>query len=357
MPVKELSARARQTDAKPVTIGIEFNQTEIIAALVDEQARLLAERRMETPQRTTRAAVAALAKAVLELAASAERAHSPIAAIGLAVDGVIDPPSGRVTIPGWKGWTRVALCQALEEHLNDSGHDIRTPVAEKRGRAAHAASAHPAMTLSTPAAAIAAAESWHGAARGKSDLVYLSIGQRIDAGILMGGRAVLGAGGYAGAAGRLALGNQLKHEYETAGCFSAEAGMHALTRRTIETWDGLERSVLGGVIQTDASHLTAATVLRAALGGDKLAVRVIHETCHWIGRGIANLISILNPEAVVIGGELGLALKPYLDEIREEARRWAAPEAARQCKIVSAAVGEQAAVIGAARLAGLKAGI
>ncbi len=355
MPVKELSSRARQTDAKPVTIGIEFNQTEIAAALVDEQARILAERRMETPQRTTRAAVAVLAKAVIDLAISAERAHSPIAAIGLAVDGVIDPPSGRVTIPGWKGWTRVALCQALDEHLNDSGHDIRKSASEKRGRAAHAVSAHPAMTLSTPAAAIAAAESWHGAARGKSDVVYLSISRRVEAGILSGGHALLGAGGHAGAAGWLALGNSFKHEYETAGCLSAEAGIQALTRRTIETWDGQERSVLGGVIQTDASRLTAATVLRAAQGGDKLAVRVVQETCHWIGRGIANLISILNPEAVVLGGELGLSLKPYLDEIREEARRWTAPDIARQCKVVAATVGEKATVIGAARLAELKA--
>ncbi|HMV49377.1 MAG TPA: ROK family protein, partial [Blastocatellia bacterium] len=232
-----------------------------------------------------------------------------------------------------------------------------THAGEKRGRAAHSVSAHPAMTLCTPAVAIAAAESRHGAARGKSDVVYFSIGQRVDAGILIGGRAVLGAGGYAGAAGWLALGNSFKHEYETAGCLSAEAGIHALTRRTMETWDGQERSVLGGVIQTDASQLTAATVLRAALGGDKLAVRVVHETCYWIGRGIANLISTLNPEAVVLGGELGLALKPYLDEIREEARRWVAPEAARQCKIVTATVGEKAVVIGAARLAALKAGM
>jgi glucokinase len=109
--------------------------------------------------------------------------------------------------------------------------------------------------------------------------------------------------------------------------------------------------MLGGLIKADASGLNATTILRAARGGDRLAVKVVRETCHWIGRGVANLLSILNPEAVVIGGELGMALKPFLDDIREEARRWAAPEAARQCRIVTATVGDDAGAIGAARLA------
>ena len=112
MPVKEISPRthqidARQADAKPLIIGIEFTQTEIIAALVDDNAGIVAERKLETPQRTTRAAIAAVAQTVLELAASKERDCSPLAAIGLSVAGVIDPATGRVSIPGWKGWTRV----------------------------------------------------------------------------------------------------------------------------------------------------------------------------------------------------------------------------------------------------------
>lgn len=357
MPVKEVLPHAGQADAKPLTIGIEFNQTEIIAALVNEQARIIAERKLETPQRTTRAAAAALAQTVLGLAASGERGNSPIVALGLSVHGVIDPPTGRVSIPGWKGWTRVALGQMLEENLNDSGHDIRTAISEKRGRAAHAVSAHPALTISTRAAAIAAAESWHGAARGKRNVVYVAIGAEIETGVLINGRALTGADGQAGAAGWLALSDHFKGEYAASGCLAAEVTLQAFTRRAIEEWDGHGKSMLGGLIKSDASQLNAATVLRAAQGGDKLAVKVVGETCRWIGRGIANLISILNPEAVVIGGELGLALKPFLDEIREEARRWAAPESARQCKIVIATVGEKAIVIGAARLAWLKNGI
>lgn len=351
MPVKELSPHVRQVAAKSLIIGIEFNQSEITAALVDEHARVVVERRIETPQRTTRAAIAAMAKLVLDLAVSKERVHSPIPAIGLSVVGVIDPPSRRVSVSGLKGWTRVPLAQLLEEHLNEAGHDIRTPAHEKRARAQHADSAHPALIVSARASAIAAAESWCGAARGKTNVVYISIGREIEAGILANGHVVTGASGQAGAVAWLALSEHFKSEYESSGCLSAETAMNAITRRAIEAWGGYGGSMLSGLIKADASQLDTATVLRAARGGDKLAVNVVNETCRWIGRGVANLISTLNPEAVVLGGELGIALKPFLDDVREEARHWAAPEAARQCRIVTASVGERAGVIGAARLA------
>jgi predicted NBD/HSP70 family sugar kinase len=65
----------------------------------------------------------------------------------------------------------------------------------------------------------------------------------------------------------------------------------------------------------------------------------------------ANLISLLNPEAIVIGGELGLALRPYYNEIRREARRWSEPTSGRNCRIIPSTLGRSAVLIGAARLA------
>ncbi|MBO0722526.1 MAG: ROK family protein, partial [Blastocatellia bacterium] len=70
--------------------------------------------------------------------------------------------------------------------------------------------------------------------------------------------------------------------------------------------------------------------------------------------GIASLISILNPAAVVIGGSLGLSLKPFFDEVREEAERWSPPNRSKTCRIVGASLGDDAALLGAARLAWLK---
>lgn len=357
MPLKVTSLRTQKPEVKSLVVGIEFTPSQITAALIDDQARIVTERHAETPQSRTRAAISTIAELILALAAASERGSSSIAAIGIAVPGSIDPQTRRVSfesLNGARAWTRVPLSDLLTGILDEFGHDIRTPVTQRRARAGYTASGHPMITISSELGAKAAAESWHGAARGKHNIVFLSVGTEIEAGILAEGRVLSGANGLAGAAGWLSATQEFKHEYAASGCLSAEATVNSLARRAVEASAGYDGSMLGGLLQTGAV-IDAATIIRAARGGDKLAVKVINDTCRWLGRGVANLISILNPEAVVIGGALGLALKPYLDEIREEARRWAAPDAARQCRILTATVGEKAAAIGAARLAWARA--
>ncbi|HZF39078.1 MAG TPA: ROK family protein, partial [Blastocatellia bacterium] len=270
---------------------------------------------------------------------------------GFSVAGLIDPATGRVSIPGLKGWTRVALRQMIEEELKGAGIDVRVPPDERRARAKYGDSAFPVMVINSRAAAMAAGEAWLGAARGKNNVVYLSIGEDIEAGIMVDGRVAHGAGGMAGAAGWFALGDNFKQEFESRGCLTVEAAGAALKRRVIEGWDGDAKSVVGNLIKEDLAHLDDAAIIRAARGGDALAINSVNETCRWIGRGVANLVSILNPDAIVIGGRLGLTLKPYLDQIREEAGRWAMPASARQCRVANSTLGDRAALIGAARLA------
>jgi len=352
-----MSKAASRTQAAPQVIAIEFDQAKVVAALVNEQGRVVEEREIATPTRTTRAAGAQMAKMIVTLAVSRSRAGSAINAIGFSVAGLVDPTTGRVSIPELKGWTRVALLQLVEEELKGAGVDIRIPPNERRARAKHSDSAHPTMIVNTRAAAMAAGEAWIGAARGKSNVVYLSIGDEIEAGVIVDRRVAQGAGGLAGAAGWLALSESFKQEFESRGCLTAEAAGAALKRRVIEGWDGAAKSVIGSVIKDDMAHLDDAAIIRAAQGGDLLAINSVNEACRWIGRGVANLISILNPDAVVIGGRIGLKLKPYLDEIREEAGKWAMPASARQCRVVNAALGDRAALIGAARLAYWRTGV
>lgn len=350
------SDKSGQPLKKQLSLGVEFDQKIISAALIDDQADVMVIRQSETPQRTIRSAVTAMAKMIIDLAASKEREAGSIVAIGVAAPGLVDPSTGRVSVTEMRGWARVPLAQLLEENLDASGHDIRTHKSDSQARAHHVESAHPLITVSSRAAALAAAESWVGAARGKKNVVYLSIDSEIEAGIIADGRVLTGFGGMAGAAGWLAITEEFKSEYQSAGCLSAEAAMNAITRRAIDEWGGHGNSMLSGLIKSHSSQLDAATIIRTARGGDKLAVRVIDETCRWLGRGAANLISILNPEAIVFGGEIGLALKKSLDEIRAEALRWTMPEAGKRCRFVCATVGKDASKIGAARLAWLQTG-
>ncbi len=340
-----------QQTTQSLVIGVQFDHDKISAALVDDRARVIAEQQKETGQRATRAVVAAITELALSLSSDRGRGNRKIAAIGISVPGTIDPPTGRVSIAGVKGWTRVALRQMLEESLTESGHDLRQPAQEKRARAEHEGSPHPEITINSRPASLAAGESWTGAARGKNNLVFLDIGQEIEAGILVEGRVLQGAGGLAGAADWLGLSENFKPEYKSRGCLAAEASIVSLNRRAIEEWSGSSGTMLGKLIKSDLAQLDAVTIIRAARGGDKLACHVVNQTCRWIGRGAANLISILNPEAIVLGGELGMALNPFIDEIREEAQLWVAPDLFRQCRIVRASLGDRAALLGAARLA------
>lgn len=349
------AARTGSTGAKPLIIGVAFNAAQISAALVDERARIIVAKQMPTPKRTTRAVASAITELIVTLAATGARGNSPIPAIGLAVPGIVDPLTERVSITGLQGWTRVALRRLIEEGLAASGHDVRTPLQQRRARAVASVSSHPAVAIHTRVAALAAAESWTGAARGKGQVVYVALGDELEAGILVAGRVLSGAGGVAGAAGWLAVGEDYQAGYEQHGCLAYEVTGAALVRGVVESWTSRQTSALSNLDARAMTDLTPTIVIRAARGGDPLARAVVKQSCRWMGRGLANLMAILNPEVIVVGGALGLALKPFLDEVRQEAQRWAPPAGASQCRIVSATVTANAEVLGAARLAWLKA--
>lgn len=344
----------RRSDASSeLTIGVAFDNARIAAGLIDEYGRVVAVRQAEPPTHTIRSTAATMTRLILDVASAHERLNSSIRTIGLSIPGNVDPSTERTTIPGLKSWTRVALRRMIEEGLNESGQDIRTPTNEKRARAQPGVSPHPVIKIHSRAVCRAAAESRRGAARGKVHVIYLHLAKELEVGILAEGRALTGVGGYAGAANWLCLTESFKPEYAARGSLATEIGEASLVRRALEEWSGSSNSMLGKVIKADPAGLTPATIIRAAQGGDKLAIKVIDQTCRWIGRAAANLISLVNPEAVVIGGGFGLSLRPFLDQIREESRLWAAPEAGRQCRIVNATLGNEAEMIGSAQLARL----
>ncbi len=331
-------------------MALALNSAALTAALVNERGRVIAQAETLPKFQTTRAVTAALVELIVELAHADARGAAAINAIGIALPGQIDPHSQRVTIPAWKNWTRVPLLELLERELDQAGYDIRQHAGTTETAAETRASGHPPVTLSPHAVALAAAESWIGAARGNQHVVYLGLSETIESGILIGGRALLGADGLAGAAGWLALGESFKRDYETQGCLTIEGAQGALVRRALEEFGGDPHSMLGSLLLETPGELTPAMIVRAARGGESHARAVVTAHCRWLGRGLANLISLLNPEVIVLGGALGAALAPFLDEIREEARLWALPEAARACKILAATVEKNAALIGAARL-------
>ncbi|MBL8205091.1 MAG: ROK family protein [Blastocatellia bacterium] len=352
----ETTVRRAAHQATPIVIALELQTDQIKGALVNETGRVLATRAIPVKQTTVRATVAAFSKLILELAALPERHAGGIKGIGISVPGIVDQQADRVSFTHHDSfnWERVPLGSMIEKALETSGVDIRVASESSPRREAKMESAHPRIAVYAYRHAQVAAEAWCGAATGKANVVLLNLDAPISAGLWFEGRVIHGAGDLAGAAGFFALSDAHKNEYTSQGAFAFEASEMALVRRTLEQWSADSDSLLSQVTLSDPSQLTAAVIIRAARSGDPLALQVVQETCNGVAKAIANLISLLNPEAVVLGGAFGLSLKPFLSDIRREVKRWAAPNNAKQCSIVSAKLKDKSALLGAARLAWLK---
>jgi glucokinase len=335
------SAKPKITALPAAAVALSVDALDCRAALVDERGRVISER-SQTHSRTALHRLAAdLTSLIIDTAAAAEPVELDVRAVGLSINGYISSDN-RVTMPkrsmsraGSLKFNNAALREAVETELSSRNAKARSM----------------RLAITSRVAASVVAESWIGAASGESDVVFLSIADDIEAGLLVDGRVVRGSTGRAGAAGWFALSEVFHEEFAESGCLNVESARQAVVRRTLESWHDQGGSLMSQLSVSHPSEITAEMVIRAARGGDTVATRVIADLTSWIGRGIAEMVSMLNPRVVVVGGTLGVGLRPFLGDLRKETRRWAEPAAARQCRIVTSSLGEKGVLIGAARLA------
>jgi glucokinase len=284
-------------------LAIDVGGTKLATAVVDESGTVLARRKTEI----AREGFEATACQILREAKQCIDAAGAVDAAGLIVPGIYKAREGTAWAPNLWGDCYVPLLTALSGQLP-------APVRIDSDRAGYVLG-----------------EQWLGVARGLSDVVFLAVGTGIGAGILSGGRLIRGAGDIAGAVGWFALNPIYGEDYARCGCWEAEAAGPAVARRAGET--------------------SAERVVEAARAGNASAQAVIDETVSYLAMGIANLVSLLNPEMIVMGGGLMQAGELFLEPVRRAVPQWAQPYAARQVHIELTALGESAGLLGAARLA------
>jgi glucokinase len=278
-------------------LGIDLGGTKTASALVDEGGALSG--------KLKHTAAHTLEGTLDQIVAAADRTHPE--AIGIVVPGIYDTRDGTAWAPNLWGPDAVPLGERLRSQL-------RVPVAIDSDRSGYVAG-----------------EQWMGVARGIDDVVFVAVGTGIGAGILSGGRILNGAHGIAGAVGWFALDPRWKAEYARTGCWEAESAGPAVARL--------------------AGTRSAEEAIAAARNGDERARAAIEHAAEYLAMGIANLISVLNPEMVVLGGGLMQAADLFLDRVRLAVPRWAQPVAAKRVRIELTALGEDAGLLGAARLA------
>jgi glucokinase len=315
-------------------LGLDLGGTKIAAGVVESTGKLHSAVRLSTPASGVRRDVAALFNAAHTAAASAGVSWRAIRAVGVGVPGAFDPVTETVWAPNLPGWHKVPLKQLLEKTL---------------GRPTFIEGDRNVQAL---------AEAWLGAERKHKtrSLVFLTVGTGIGAGLILEGRVVAGMRGLAGAAGWLVVQNDWQPEFARVGCLEALSAGPAVARLARQAL----RKNPGSLIWRLASHeaaegsVTGEVVVEAARRGDRTARRILERVGRDLGRGVANIVSLLNPEVVVLGGGLAAAGEFLLKPMRRAVRKWGQPLASRQVRITRTRLGEDAGILGAARYALLK---
>jgi glucokinase len=215
------------------------------------------------------------------------------------------------------------------------GVDVLSPFRERFGVPA---------ALQNDANACALAEWQWGAGRGHDSIVFLTFGTGMGAGLVLDGRIYAGASDMAGEVGHVRLAEDGPLGYGKRGSFEGWCSGGGIARLAqARALAALQAGQAPAFCPTlaDLETVTAATVGAAAQDGDPLAIEIYETVGQYLGRGLAMLVDVINPERIVIGSIYGrqqaLLAPVALQVLREEAH----PHALAACEIVPAGLGER----------------
>jgi glucokinase len=201
--------------------------------------------------------------------------------------------------------------------------------------------------------AAALAETWLGAAKGTGDVAYFAVAEHVVAGIVRGGRAMTGAHGRATSVAWLPLNPVEREDYRKMGCLEAEVAALGIVRRLVWRIKAGDDSHVLEAVGNDLTKITAEHVLAAARSGDGVSISVMRDTAKYLGMAAANLVLVIDPAMLVLGGIMADAADLLLEPVRAEIGRRLPRSMTDALPIVTATLGVDAAAIGAARQAHL----
>lgn len=309
---------------RPLYLGIDIGGTKCAVVLADSGATIL--EREEFP---TGLGEVGRNRTLDLLKSSAVRmaTQRQIQAIGIASGGPLDTERGVILCPpNLGGWENLSIVEVFREAL-------QVPT-----------------FLENDANAAALAEWRFGAGKGVENLIYLTFSTGMGAGIILDGRLYRGTSDQAGEVGHVRLAEDGPTGYDKSGSFEGFCSGPGMAQLMASELDALSREI--GSSETrerykDPQEVTGKDVAVWAKAGDPLALRVVTTSGEYLGRGMAVLVDILNPELIVVGG-MGVRLG---DLVLPPARRTLADEAlaggVAACRIVPAGLGERTGDVGA----------
>ncbi|MEH6680249.1 MAG: ROK family protein [Sediminicola sp.] len=254
-----------------------------------------------------------------------------IQGIGISCGGPLNSQLGTIlSPPNLPGWDNIPIVRMMEERFKVGA------------------------LLMNDANACAIAEGKYGAGKGYSNLIFLTFGTGMGAGLILDGKLYSGTSGFAGEVGRLRLAEMGPVGFGKAGSFEgfcSGGGIAQLAQMKVREKLQVGEKVSFCASLEDLPGLTAKLVAEAAYKGDGLAIEIFKICGFYLGRGLSLLIDIINPEVIVLGSIYGRALDLLEPEMRAVIDQESYSRSNGDCTILPAALGERIGDVAALTLA------
>jgi glucokinase len=308
-----------------IYIGVDLGGTTIKVGICDERGNLV--RTYEGPTGSEHGSdyvLDRIAEYVHIIVKESPYEWGQVAGIGAGIAGFMDIPEGFIKLSPNLGWRNVPVKKILEEKLGK------------------------AVRIDNDANVAALGEAWSGAGAGIPNCVCYTLGTGVGGGIIIGGHIHQGYKGMAGELGHMAVVPDL----EAINCGCGKIGC----LETVSSATGIIRMANDAVKRgdqtslSDVAQITAKDVFDAAKAGDEVSLRIIDRAALYLGKSMALVAVVINPQRFILGGGVSRAGDILFNPIRDYFRKFT-PEAVQDgVDIVPAVLGNDAGVVGAAGL-------
>ena len=307
-------------------VGMDLGGTNTKIGLVDEAGNIIFTTIVKTDSKDgMEKTVERLSNILIEQIKGSNIDYNDVKGVGMGVPG---PVANERIVKFWANfpWPReVDLAAEFEKNLNRK------------------------VKVDNDVNVITLGEMWKGGAQGYRNVLGLAIGTGIGGGVIADAKLVSGKNGAGGEVGHI----KVKKEGKLCGCgqngcWEAYASATGLVREANSRLTVNKNNLL--YERTQGREIEAKDIFDAAKEGDKFSISLVDYEAEYIALGIGNLLNILDPEIVVIGGGVALAGEILFDRINEKLTKYALPSTLEGLKIVPAELGNDAGIIGAAYL-------
>jgi glucokinase len=311
-------------------VGVDLGGTKILAGVFDDKLTCLGRSKMSTKsERGPEEVVDRIARCARDAVDECDLDFKQVRALGIGAPGAVDRESGRVIFAPNLQWQDVPLKKLLEKQLG-------TLVVVENDCTSATLGVYEKELQSKP-----------------RYMIGIFIGTGIGGGIVADGKPYYGSNGTAGEVGHMVI--QVggpKCNCGNRGCFEALASRTAIFRAINAAVKDGQKTILTELLGPDLADLRSGDLRKAIRRGDKLVEKIVEEAAEYTGIAVANLINILNPEVVVLGGGVIDALgDEMMAIIVETAEDYALSGTNKGVEIVASKAGDDAGIIGGAVLA------